>query len=156
MSGLIYNIYTLDLPRLFHNKKHNSYEDRTCKSTSIKTYVDDIFPIVVADKGENLNNKIEDTIKRVSEYMDSNQLAVNVPKTKVLIVSNDKATKDDFKIKINDKEIVNSNEINVLGMKINNQLNWKATLVQGNDSLLNQLKVRNYTLKKSLNILTQI
>ena len=88
--------------------------------------------------------------------MDSNQLAVNVPKTKVLIVSNDKATKDDFKIKINDKEIVNSNEINVLGMKINNQLNWKATLVQGNDSLLNQLKVRNYTLKKSLNILTQI
>ena len=72
MSGLIYNIYTLDVPSLFHKVNHNSHEDRLCPETSIKTYVDDIFPIVVAKPLENLNHKIEHTIAMITEYMRAN------------------------------------------------------------------------------------
>ena len=63
-------------------------------------------------------------------------------------MSNNQKTKDDLRIEIEDKIIRNSTEINILGMKINDKLNWKSSLVQGNESLLHQLKIRNYTLKK--------
>ena len=58
-----------------------------CTSTSIKTFVDDIYPIVTANKNEDIQNKITETINEVSKYMRANKLAVNVPKMQLFIVS---------------------------------------------------------------------
>ena len=58
LSGLLYLIFSLDIPKLFHNNKHNAIEDRNCNASSLKTYVDDIFPITVAKDGEDMKIKI--------------------------------------------------------------------------------------------------
>ena len=53
-------------------------EDRTCKQTLVKTYVDDMFPLVVVDNDEDINIKIKTTIDRINDYMQSNKLALNI------------------------------------------------------------------------------
>ena len=59
----------------------------------MKTYVDDIFPLVVAKEDENINAKVKETITAISDYMNSNKLALNIPKTQVLVVTKKKETK---------------------------------------------------------------
>ena len=93
MAGIIYAIYTLDIPSIFHNIVHNSISDRNCLRTSIKTFVDDIFPIVIANNNEDIKSKAQDTIEEVSTYMKSNKLAVNVPKTQIMLFTKNKTTK---------------------------------------------------------------
>ena len=150
LSGLLYLIYTLDVTDLFHNTKHTQIEDRECKKTSIKTYVDDMFPLVVADNDEDINNKIKITINKINDYMKCNKLALNIPKTQVTLITKNKTTKDMFKIEIGTTEIKNSNQMNILGITINDQLNWKQHTEIGQSSLIRQLKIRIYTLSKIL------
>ena len=67
MSGLMYQMFTLDIPKMFHDDKHNAHEDRACKETSIKTYVDDIFPLIMIkkDSNEDLQTTIAEQIAKI-------------------------------------------------------------------------------------------
>ena len=80
--------------------------------------------------------------------MKCNKLALNIPKTQVTLISKNKQTKDEFKIEIGKTEIKNSNQMNILGITINDQLNWKQHTETGQASLIQQLKTRIFTLKK--------
>ena len=150
LSGLLYLIYTLDVTDLFHTEKHTQIEDRTCKQTSVKTYVDDMFPIVVVDKDKDIKIKVKTTIDRINDYMQCNKLALNIPKTQVTLITKNKPTKDNFKIEVGTTVINNSNQMNILGITINDQLKWKQHTEVGQSSLIRQLKIRLFTLNKIL------
>ena len=89
MSGLLFQIYTLDAMHIFHDTEHNAITDRKYKATSIKIYVDDLFPLIIAEHNENLTNKIKTQIKDINKYMDNNKLSVNIPKTKIMLLTKD-------------------------------------------------------------------
>ena len=148
MSGLIYTIFTLDITQIFHKLQHNPLEDRNCEATSVKTFVDDVYPIVVARRNEQINDKIVKTIKDVTEYMRVNKLAVNVPKTQVMILSKYEDIKNNFNVKIEGETINNSTQMKVLGLKLNDRLDWADTTTVGKESLLHQLRLRNFSLSK--------
>ena len=75
------------MPQIFHKSSHNPLQDRECEETSLKTYVDDVFPIITAPTNENIVEKVKEQIKRISEYMNMNKLAVNIPKTQIMFIS---------------------------------------------------------------------
>ena len=140
---------------LFHTEKHTQIEDRTCKQTSVKTYVDDMFLIVVVDKDKDIKIKVKTTIDRINDYMQCNKLALNIPKTQVTLITKNKPTKDNFKIEVGTTVINNSNQMNILVITINDQLKWKQHTEVGQSSLIRQLKIRLFTLNKILRFMDE-
>ena len=69
-------------------------------------------------------------------------------KTQMMIISRNKELKEEVSIILEDIVIKNSNKINVLGTIHNDSITWKNTMILGSKSILNQLKVINYTLSK--------
>ena len=63
--------------------------------------------------------------------MISNELALNKEKTNVMIISKDITNRENFIIKIKDKEIKHSNNMIILGNKLNDKLNWDSMLTNG-------------------------
>ena len=50
LASLMYLIYILDFPLLFHSKKHNPVEDTKCAEPTALTYVDDINNTIKSTK----------------------------------------------------------------------------------------------------------
>ena len=55
-----------------------------------------------------------------------------------------------FEMKLDDITIKHSHDMKVLGITLNDQLNWKNHVLIGQQSIIKQLKTRIYTLKKIL------
>ena len=141
LSGLLHLIFILDLPDFFHNQKHDPLSYRQCKNPNAKTFVDDCF-IAVKYDNKPIQESINQNLKRAEDYMSSNKLAMNIPKTQVMILSSSNETKSSFSIKIGEKEIKHSETMKLIGNTINDQLNFDNMIIHGNDSLENQLKNR--------------
>ena len=43
MSTILFLIFILDLPEIYHIEKHNPIENTKCKETKAKTFVDDTY-----------------------------------------------------------------------------------------------------------------
>ena len=79
-SGLLYLIYTLDMPHISHKLKHkNHLEYNKCRNNLMNTYVDDCFTIIISKK-KNLWNKIKKYIIKMNNYYTNNKLQMNVKK----------------------------------------------------------------------------
>ena len=125
LSCVLYIIYILDITRIYHNVKHTPKEYNDCSSTNAKSFVDDNFLLTKPKPGQTLEDSVLETMKKVEDYMNSNLLALNPDKTKIMIISTDFNKKKNFKVEIGGKELHHQTSLKVLGNIIADDLSWE-------------------------------
>ena len=99
LSGILYLIFTLDLPKIFHRtKNHSPIEERNCPEASATSFVDDNFIIETRKNKENFTETVNRILDKTKNYMNINKLSQNNSKTQILILTTNQSEKDNFKI----------------------------------------------------------
>ena len=116
-------------PLLFLCFTNDLYEafDETCK---ILSYADDTQIIVKADSANDLKCKIRNTILKAQKWYTNNSMKNNIEKTEILIINSKKSKLKNTVFKFNDngtkKKIKPSRSIEVLGIILDENLNWSS------------------------------
>ena len=93
---MLYNIFCSDLPEVVHDNHENTDDNNdenkdyemnyTCKKCGkIVCYADDCTYCVSDKNPRILENKIEESFQKISNYMNSNKLFLNSDKTHLLV-----------------------------------------------------------------------
>ena len=144
LSGVLYLLYILDLPSIFHNGRHNPQEQMECKRTNLETYVDDNYLTVTTQDKGTLNEAIYEAMNKVQCYTAANRLMLNKDKSQIMIITKDTNLRENFSIILDNKEIRHSRSVKILGNLINEDLSWEDHV---NKELLPSLHNRLRTLK---------
>ena len=80
--------------------------------------------------------------------MNSNKLALNLSKTQIMCITKYASIRNNFKVKVEGVEFKHMKKIKIVGNVMNEDLNWNSMITGGNESVLNQLKARNFALSK--------
>ena len=148
LSCILYLIYILDIPTIFHTKEHEIQDKDMCKEPTAQTYIDDIMSTVQKKENMSLQDSIIRALDIFETYMSANRLALNRQKTQVLIPSRDNDIPTVINIPAQPENIENKRTLKFLGVKIAQNLKWNTFLMEGKSSLYNQLKTRLSALKK--------
>ena len=133
LSCILYLIFIMDIMDIFHNKPHKpllykecstktSKTENGCAPINAKTYVDDNIVHTRHKEGQTLKEAVINTIKRIQDYTNSNCLALNPDKSKVMLLTNKQTLKDNFNIQIGDKTIKHQNKLLILGNLVTDDL----------------------------------
>ena len=144
MSCILFLIYILDMPLIFHDKNHSPEEYRECKRTNLKTFVDDSYLKTYKEDDKTMEETIRNTMDKVLQYTKANKLSVNPDKTQIMLQTTNNKIKDDFSIVLNGKTIRHKNKIMVLGNLLSDTLTWDNHV---SSVLILALKNRIQTLK---------
>ena len=105
LSGLLYLIYTLDLPLVHHSENHSLENYEKCKSPKTTTFVDDSAIKITLKNDQNQHNQqIKNTLNEIYDYMNANKLVLNQSKSKILVISQNPAIRQQISIKIPGKK----------------------------------------------------
>ena len=77
MSCLLYLIYVMDIPNLFHDNQHKVEETDSCPKPSIQTFVDDLMTSIHKESNISLQNTVESSLNIIENYMRANLFALN-------------------------------------------------------------------------------
>ena len=143
LSCLFYLIFIMDIPQIGHELIHSPLGYRNCTQPNISTYVDDNY-VKIKKQDRSLEEEVQIAMSKIKNYMDSNLLALNGDKTKILLVTKNQATKDDFKIEIQGKTIKHSRSVKILGNTLDENLTWDEHITK---ELIPSLKNRLRTLR---------
>ena len=124
LSCIMYLVYILDMPAIFHDMNHDPEEALLCTKEDLKTFVDDNLIRVKKNDHNDLEHAIHSTMEKMESYMSSNKLRLNSDKTKVIVFSKKKETRDNFSIRFGDKTIRHSPQVKLLGNVITDTLTW--------------------------------
>ena len=124
LSCILYIIYILDLPSIFHNELHDPIKDNDCKETQATTYVDDIYLKITKGKNKSLKESIIKSINMIEEYTVANRLSLNKEKTQLMLISEDNKLKKSLELEFKGKVIRHKKKVKVLGNVLNENLNW--------------------------------
>ena len=124
LSCLLYLIFILDFPDIFHNQNHEPITMRYCKKTNLKTYIDDAFILIQKEKDKEIGQSITETMETVSRYTDANKLCLNQDKTNIMIQTKDKKKESEFKISLGGKVLKSKTEVKILGNTLSSNLTW--------------------------------
>ena len=91
--------------------------------------------------------QVSRTIQKIKKYMNSNRLALNCEKTKIIIISKDREVRENFSVTIDNKEIRHSKSVMILGSTLDENLQWDHHV---SNTLIPNLKNRLRTLKLTL------
>ncbi len=96
---------------------------------------------------KQVNDNLQNNVIHVHDWYTNNELAVNVPKTKVMLVTNKNAPKYDQKLRItlNGHTLEQVKSMYYLGVDVDENLTWKVHV----KSLTRVLSYKLYTLNKS-------
>ena len=147
LSGLMYLIYIMDYPLLFHEKQHSAIENHKCNKPTSATFVDDINETMKTCKDKTLQQTMTKNLEEITQYMQANKLSLNQLKTKIFAVTKDKTIKETLKIEA-EKPVTNDDVINILGITIQSDLKWNTQILTGEKSICRQLTNRLNALKK--------
>lgn len=144
LSCLMYLLYILDMPMIYHESQHTTLADSHCGRTTASTYVDDVNNTIKCAKNspDLLNKKLHENLAKTKSYFDANKLAMNCGKTKIFVVSRHPDRQKQIKLRTEDKIILHNKTINVLGILVNDKLTWHDHVIRGPKSLLSQIKQR--------------
>lgn len=98
------------------------FKTRTCYSNVVK-YADDFSFIISIPRGADINNIISNEIQNFSSWCNCNGLRINSDKTKLIYFSGRNKKRYPIDTCIGGVRTVNS--INILGVNIDCELNWK-------------------------------
>ena len=79
LSGILFLIYIMDYPLLFHNKEHTPMENHKCNQPTSATFVDDINETMKTSKNTMLQQTMTENLKIITEYMEANKHSLNQP-----------------------------------------------------------------------------
>ena len=157
LAGILYLLYTLDFPSFFHNQRNSPTDDiNSCEPTMI-TFVDDTNS-TIKQKGEiDLQITMKENLSKTEDYTNANHLMLNKTKTKIFAITKNKDIADNLSLPSDtvNKPIKNNKTINMLGMRINEDLKMNMHVITGNKSLINQLNLRLIALKKLVKVSDQ-
>ena len=146
LGGLLHVINSNDLPACHQ------------EGDSI-VYVDDDSDTVSAKDPKVLRNSIEREAGNSAQWLKDNRLCVAGDKSKLLVIGTRrlralKAT-EKAKIKVDDKEVVETDSEKLLGLVVNNELTWRNHLYGDaeNEGLVQQLSRRIGVMKKMARVM---
>ena len=151
MSTLLYLIYVLDFPYLYHKEIHNSKDDVSCTEPTGISFVDDLSVTIKRKENQDIQTTLDLTMNVTRDYMNANKLSFNKEKTKIMAISRHPDMKRDIKI-VNDlqdeEDIRHSKQVKILGIWIKDNLKMNYWIEDSNESLLKMLRTRVTALKK--------
>ena len=116
--SLLYLIFILDFPLIFHDKFHSPNEDAECNKATALTFVDDINSTSKEEADKSLQDTMLNNLDECKEYMNANKLALNRPKTKTFAITDDINIADSLSIPAVPNAVRNTNIINILGIRV--------------------------------------
>ena len=148
MSCLLYLIYVMDIPNLFHVNQHPVELSDECDKPSIQTFVDNLMTTIRKDPQEHLQTTVENTLNKIEDYMRDNLLSLNRYKTQVMVLNKDPILQSKIDIPASPKNITNRSSMVFLGVELSDRLNWQQFLTDGKSNLFKQVQNRVSALKK--------
>ena len=148
MSCLLYLIYVLDIPNLFHTSQHKIEDTDHCDKPSIQTFVDDLMTTIRSEPGKHLQETVVNTIEVIENYMRANLLALNRDKTQIMILNRDPILQTKIDIPASPKNLTNQSSMMFLGVELSDRLKWNQFLLDGKCNLFRQLQNRVNAIKK--------
>ena len=94
LGPLLYTIFTNDLPEILHNHDppEGSIFDIKCQSCgTVCCYADDSTFSVTSTNTQDLNRKLTEKYKVISEFMSNNKLKLNSEKTHLMLFARERA-----------------------------------------------------------------
>lgn len=138
LGPLFFTIYINDLPRQIHHP--------------MVLFADDSTVLLKCDNNENYENDINYTIKVIINWLNSNNLQINLQKTKIMHFYQ-RIRINDLNINYNSQDVDRVEVTKFLGILIDSQLTWKPQA----EALCNKLSASAYALynlRKKVNIKT--
>ena len=140
-APFIFDIYMNDIKEACKKFIPILYADDTGLVSSLCSFYDD------KDKYDinEISRDINDELSCVQEWLDINKLSLNVSKTKYMIFHHRQRNIDEFipDIRINDSPIERVNDLNFLGLQIDQHLNWNAHIQKSSNKISRILGVMN-------------
>ena len=93
--------------------------------SSVEGYADDVNSITVGETEEEVVKLMEEDAKNMLSYMAINKLAANEQKTQVMIMGKKVKSRE---VKIGESQIQTQSCVEILGVKMNQDLSWKNHL----------------------------
>ena len=87
LSCVLYLIFTLDLPLIFHPDRISVAESQHSLNPGSTLYVDDNFVLVKKQPNTTLQTTLDQTMRTVQKYMKNNKLSLNKEKTQLMVLS---------------------------------------------------------------------
>ena len=152
VSCILFLIFVLDLPQIFHDTPncpdapHNPQQQSECVEPNTKSFVDDEFIVITKKKDDPtpLKDKIEEAMKKITEYTLANKLALNQEKSLIMIVTKKAQLREHFEIQLGNKMIKHQKNVRILGNIMSEDLTWDHHIQK---ELIPALKNRARTLK---------
>ena len=155
LSCLLYLIYTLDLPTLYHDSNPTIQHQIECTQPTPTTFVDDTTITVDISNPANRQQNLNSALLKVKEYVDCNKLSINPDKTKLFVISQNPQTRSSVFLDVQPTRIIHSPTILYLGITISQDLKWNEFLINSKNSLSKQLIKRITAIKKLNKHVTQ-
>ena len=152
-SGLLYLVYTNDLPDLIHSHSVDYKEPMSdCpEDGSMVNFVDD-GTVYVADKNPGIvSQKLSDHYTKIEKYMHSNKLVINSDKTHLLVMAGRgaiSARRMEVQVQAGPDKIEQSNSEKLLGGTVHFTGRWNEMIKNSSSSIVSQLAGRLNGLKK--------
>ena len=116
---------------------------KSLKFGNCVTFADDTTIFMSGNNLSFLYKKANEDLRRLSSWLDSNFLTLNIEKSLyVLFRTKNKALDDSIKLKIGDREIKRAKNTKFLGVIIDEYLDWEAHV----NRTLSKLSTGNYSL----------
>ena len=148
LSCLLYLIYTLDLPTVYHSNNPTIEHQINCNQPTPTNFVDDtIVKEDIQDPASRQQN-VMNALSTIKDYMDSNKLALNPEKTKLFVLSQNPEIRKEIYLDVQPKRIVHTPTFQYLGISISQDLKWNEFLLNNKNSLSKQLTKRITAIKK--------
>ena len=152
-SGLLYLVYTNDLPDVIHSHRVNHKEPMAycAEDGNMVNFVDDGTAYVSDKNPQTVSNKLSDHYKKIEQYMHSNKLVINSDKTHLLVMAGRgavSARRMEVEVQAGPDIIRQSISEKLLGGIIHNTGRWNEMIKGGKSSIVCQLAGRLSALKK--------
>ena len=148
LSCLLYLIFILDLPLLYHTLWPNVKQQEECNNPTPTTFVDDtVITLELTDTKTNQTD-LEKCFYRTQEYMTANWLHLNQDKTTLVVVSKHPDRRNQLYLPTNKKTVYPVKHHKYLGISVSDDLKWNNHITDTKDSLTKQLKTRLNALRK--------
>ena len=89
-----------------------------------KLYADDTMLVAQKTNLSALENEVNVELKKVSSWLRSNKLTLNMKKTKFMIITKKRISNPHIAIKINEKQLEKCSSYKYLGVVFDKDLNW--------------------------------
>ena len=147
LGPLLYTIFTNDLPEILHNHDppEGSIFDIKCQSCgTVCCYADDSTFSVTSTNTHDLNRKLTEKYKVISEFMSNNKLKLNSEKTHLMFFARERAWSGNIgenvvKLNTGRESIDISKSEKLLGGVVSKDLKWAEHVMFDPDSIVQKL-----------------